>query len=80
MYKNNFLDVNKANNTLTKNEYRRFKIELEAISKEKDNYPIILMFKSTMEKLVREKKICTTLKFQVYLIFTILKIKICLMI
>lgn len=56
MYKNNFLDVNKAKNTLTKNEYRRFKIELEAISKEKDNYPIILMFKSTMEKLVREKK------------------------
>lgn len=56
MYKNNFLDVNKASNTLTNNEYRRFKIELETISKEKDPYPIMMFMKSTMEKLSREKK------------------------
>ena len=56
MHKNNFLDVNKASNTLTNNEYRRFKIELEAISKEKDPYPIMMFMKSTMEKLAREKK------------------------
>lgn len=56
MYKNNFLDVNKPNSTLTNNEYRRFKIELEAINKEKDNYPIMMFMKSTMEKIAREKK------------------------
>lgn len=80
-------NVNIENNTLetrncsiTKNQYRRFKIELEDISKEKDTYPIFLMLKSTMEKLVREKKICMILKFQVYLISIILKMKICFMI
>lgn len=56
MYRNNFLDVNKASNTLTNNEYRRFKIEIEAISKEKDPYPIMIFMKSTMEKKAREKK------------------------
>jgi hypothetical protein CLOST_1274 len=56
MYKNSFLDVNKPNSTLTNNEYRRFKIELEAINKEKDNYPIMMFMKSTMEKIAREKK------------------------
>lgn len=56
MYRNNFLDVNKASNSLTNNEYRRFKIEIEAISKEKDPYPIMIFMKSTMEKKAREKK------------------------
>ena len=56
MYRNKFLDVNKASNTLTNNEYRRFKIEIEAISKEKDPYPIMIFMKSTMEKKAREKK------------------------
>lgn len=56
MYKNNFLDVNKASNTLTNNEYRRFKIELETISKEKDSFPLMIFMKSTLEKKAREKK------------------------